>query len=100
MPVTIETVKLHAVAKRRSLKMDSEPLSGEDASAALKRNRQVYFDQKEGFTDTPCYDSERLRHGNVIVGPAIIEGTKTTVVIPRGYRLQVDAYGNYTMRRC
>lgn len=100
MPVTIETVKLHAVAKRRSLEMDSEPLSGEDASGALKRNRQVFFNEKDGFTDTPCYDSERLRHGNVIVGPAIIEGAKTTVVIPREYRLQVDAYGNYKMRRC
>jgi N-methylhydantoinase A len=100
MPVTIETLKLHAVAKRRSFQMDSEPLSGEDASAAWKRNRPVFLDEKNGFQDTPCYDSERLRHGNAIVGPAIIEGAKTTVVIPRDYRLQVDAYGNYRMRRC
>ncbi len=99
MPVTIETVKMHAVAKRRSLEMDSEPLSGEDASGALKRHRQVFFDEKDGLRDTPCYESERLRHGNVIVGPAIIEGAKTTVVIPRQFRLQVDAYGNYKMRR-
>jgi N-methylhydantoinase A len=100
MPVTIETVKLHAIAKRRSFGMDSEPPAGEDASAAMKRSRKVYFDKERGFTDTPCYDSERLRHGNVIRGPAIIEGTKTTVMIPRGYRLRVDAFGNYVMRRC
>jgi N-methylhydantoinase A len=100
MPVTIETVKMHVVAKRRSLEMDSEPLSGEDASRAWKRNRQVLFDEKDGFVETPCYESERLKHGNVIFGPAIIEAAKTTVVIPREYRLQVDAYGNYTMRRC
>ena len=80
--------------------MDSDSLSGEDASGAWKRNRQVLFDEQDGFVDTPCYESERLRHGNVIVGPAIIEAAKTTVVIPRAYRLQVDAYGNYKMRRC
>jgi N-methylhydantoinase A len=99
MPVTIETVKLHAVAKRRSFEMAKEPLCAEDSSAALKRKRQVYFEGKYGFIDTPCYDSERLRHGNVMVGPAIIEGTNTTVVIPHGFGLKVDAYGNYIMRR-
>jgi N-methylhydantoinase A len=100
MPVTIEILKLHAIAKRRTLEMTAEPLNSEDASAALKRERQVYFDEKDGFIDTPCYDSERLKHGHVITGPAIIEGTKTTVVIPGKYRLRVDAYGNYVMRRC
>ena len=100
MPVTIETVKLHAVAKRRSFEMAKEPLCAEDSSAALKRKRQVYFEGRHGFIDTPCYDSKRLRHGNVMMGPAIIEGTNTTVVIPHEFRLNVDAYGNYIMRRC
>jgi len=100
MPVTIETVKLHVVAKRRSFEMTKEPLCTEDSSAALKRKRQVYFEGKGGFIDTPCYDSERLRHGNVVRGPAIIEGTNTTVVIPYDFRLHVDTYGNYIMRRC
>jgi N-methylhydantoinase A len=100
MPVTIETVKLHVVAKRRSFEMTKEPFGGEDSSGALKRKRQVYFEGKDGFIDTPCYDSERLRHGNVVRGPAIIEGTNTTVVIPHDFRLNVDTYGNYIMRRC
>ena len=100
MPVTIETVKLHAVAKRRSFEMAKEPLYAEDSSAALKRKRQVYFERKHGFIDTPCYDSERLRHGNIMMGPAIIEGTNTTVVIPHDFQLNVDTYGNYIMRRC
>jgi len=100
MPVTIETVKLHAVARRRSFEMAQEPLDGEDPSPGFKRTRKVYFEKKYGFIDTPCYDSERLRHGNVMTGPAIIEGTNTTVVIPHGFRLHVDAYGNYIMRRC
>jgi N-methylhydantoinase A len=100
MPVTIESVKLHALARRRSFEMGKELLEGEDSSAAFKRTRQVYSGTEYGLIDTPCYDSERLRHGNVIMGAAIIEGTNTTVVIPYGFRLHVDAYGNYIMRRC
>jgi N-methylhydantoinase A len=100
MPVTIETVKLHAVSKRRSFEIAKEPLGPEDSSSALKRRRQVCFEGTKGFIETPCYDGERLRHGNLIKGPAIIEGTKTTVVIPPEYLLRVDVYGNYVMRRC
>ena len=37
--------------------------------------------------DTPVYDGEMLLAGNVFPGPAIIEETTTTVVIPRRYRL-------------
>jgi N-methylhydantoinase A len=99
MPVTVETVKLHAVAKRRSFEITKEPFSSEDSREALKRKRKVYFKEAGKYIETPCYDSERLKHGNQIIGPAIIEETKTTVVIPRDYRLYVDPYGNYLMRR-
>jgi len=99
MPVTIETVKLHAIAKRRSFEITKEPFGSEDSSPALKRMRHVYFRKAGGFIETPCYNGEKLIHGNIIMGPAIIEATKTTVVIPQGYRLQIDAYGNYRMRR-
>ena len=36
-----------------------------------------------GFLQTPCYDANRLSHGNVITGPAIVEETKTTIVVPK-----------------
>jgi len=99
MPVTIETVKLHAIGMRRPLEMTKEPLCTENPSAALKRKRQVYFNERDGFIETLCYDGGRLRPGNVIMGPAIIEETKTTIVIPLQYKLAVDAFGNYVMRR-
>jgi N-methylhydantoinase A/oxoprolinase/acetone carboxylase beta subunit len=52
-----------------------------------------------GFVKTPCYDANRLHYGHVIEGPAIVEEAKTTVVVPRGAELTVDAYGNYVVRR-
>jgi N-methylhydantoinase A len=99
MPVTIEEVKLHAVGKRRPFEITEKPLDSGDASAALKRKRQVYFKDGGGFIETACYDGDLLQPGFVVTGPAVIEETKTTVVVSRGYRLNVDTYGNYMMRR-
>ena len=58
----------------------------------------VYFKELDGMVETPCYDGDKLQNGNVIKGPAIVEETKTTVVLPKEYELTVDAYCNYMIR--
>lgn len=98
MPVTMETIKLHAIGKRPSLKLIKGKLSKPDASSALKRERPVFFEET-GVVDTRCYDGDLLRPGNVISGPVIVEETKTTIVVPPEYTLNVDAYLNYVLRR-
>jgi N-methylhydantoinase A len=68
-----------------------------DAAAALKRRRPCRFDGT--VVDTPIYDGEKLLAGNVIAGPAVIEETTTTVVIPAGFRCSVDTAKTYTIAR-
>ena len=97
--VTISTLKLQAIGMRRPLELIKQPFSGKDASAALKRKRQAYFKELGGFVEARCYDADRLRHGNVINGPAIVEAAQTTLVVPQGTELAVDAYENYALRR-
>lgn len=99
MIVAVSTLKLRAIGKRRPVELIKLPYSGKDASPALKRKRKVYFKELGGFIETPCYDSDKLKHGNVIKGPAIVEDPTTTVVVPKGTGLTVDAYHNYIMRR-
>lgn len=99
LPSVIAILKLQAIGMRPPVEMETQPASLKDASAALKRKRQVYFKEMGGFIQTPCYDANRLKHGNMITGPAIVEETKTTVVVPKGAELTVDAYGNYIVRR-
>ncbi len=99
MAVAIATLKLRAVGVRPTFELMKMPIDGADPSASLKRHRQVYFEELGGFTETPCYDADLLRHGNVVAGPGIVEDTKTTVVVPKGSELIVDAYGNFTIRR-
>jgi N-methylhydantoinase A len=98
MTVAISTLKLRAIGVRRPIELIKQPYAGQDASAALKRRRQVYFKDLGGFIETPCYDANQLKHGNVLEGPGIVEDSTTTVVVPKGATLTVDAYHNYTIK--
>ena len=96
MPSVINILKLRGVAKRAPFKLPKLSLSSSsNAKAALKRQRQAYFQELGGFVETPCYDGSKMQPGYVIQGPAIIEETTTTVVLPSECEAKVDVYGNY-----
>jgi N-methylhydantoinase A len=65
--------------------------SAEDARVA---ERPVYFDETEEFTDTPIYDRAKLGAGAEITGPAVIEQTDTTVLVPPEATASVDKFNN------
>jgi N-methylhydantoinase A len=56
------------------------PLGPSDASAAIVERRQAWVPDLGRVVETPGYDFERLKPGNVIPGPAIIWTPITTVV--------------------
>lgn len=96
--IEFRTISLKATVKRtRELKLTPLPAGGSEPSAALKRTRACLFG--EGWIETPCYDGGRLRSGNVISGPAIIEEQATTVVIPEKFICTVDASGSYLLKK-
>ena len=95
LPSTLAMLKVRAIGKRTPFEATEQPFLGCDASAALKRKRPVYSKEGGGFTETACYDGNSLRNGNTIAGPAIIEERRTTVVVPKGWQIKVDHYGNY-----
>ena len=96
--VEIRSLRIIAKVKKRAPITVRELRSGtKDPSKALKRQRSCFFDGK--FIKTPVYDSEKLKAGNFIVGPAIIEVPTTTAVIPKSWGCRVDKYGNYIIRR-
>jgi len=64
--------------------------------AALIGERRAYFD---GFVPTAIYERSRLPLGGRVPGPAIVEQTDTTTVIPPGVVALVDDAGNLRLRR-
>lgn len=66
--------------------------AGADPSAAKKGTRSVYWRAHKNFVETPIYQREDLRCGNLILGPAVIEAQDTTIVVPPGWTFAVDRY--------
>jgi N-methylhydantoinase A len=65
-----------------------------DAGRARKGERRVYFPETGGFIGCPVYDRYRLRAGDTLPGPAIIEERESTVVIIPDCEARVDRGGN------
>ncbi len=89
------TFRLRATAPKAPFELSKVAKGTKDASGALKRRRQCWFDGKE--IDTPVYEGAKLLAGNHIDGPAIIEEETTTVVVPSNFTLAVDDWRNYIL---
>ena len=95
--VEILTLRLKATTPNAPFALPQVTKGGADPKPALKRRRTCRFNGRD--VDTPIYDGEKVMAGNVISGPAIIEETTTTVVIPEAYVCSVDKYKNYILTR-
>ena len=62
---------------------------------AGQERRLVYFGGE--FAQVPVHDRERLPAGAVLEGPAIIEETGSTTVVPPGWRATVRTLGDILM---
>jgi N-methylhydantoinase A len=65
---------------------------GGDPSAARHGNRRVYVAGE--WYDTALYDRSRLRAGDAVSGPAVIEEFGSTVPVLPGFRATVDPRAN------
>jgi N-methylhydantoinase A len=71
---------------------------GADASRALKGKREVFFRVYNEYRPTNIYEYAKLEAGNLIPGPAIIEATQTTIVIPPERKATADEYLNVIIK--
>jgi N-methylhydantoinase A len=93
----ILTLRLKASTPNAPFALPQVAQGGANPASAFKRRRSCRFNGQD--VDTPVYDGEKVVAGNVIDGPAIIEETTTTVVIPATFVCSVDKYKNYVLTR-
>lgn len=89
--VTFKVTSRATVYKPQMKKLD---FYGEDPSVALKGTREVYWREARGWQRTSIYDAEKLRPGNQVEGPSIVESFGHTVVVPPGVLGAVDGHLN------
>jgi N-methylhydantoinase A/oxoprolinase/acetone carboxylase beta subunit len=87
----ISEISVHVVADKPQPTFVKQELMGETPPEdAVKSERSVYFDG-EWLTAT-TYDMDSLGAGNVVRGPAIIEHSMTTLVVPPNQEAAFDEY--------
>ena len=96
-PIELINMRLTLIGKTDKPKFMEEENQGEDASSALKGRRKVYLPNKKDFEKVNVYDGFKLKCGNKITGPAIIEQVNTTTFVSPEYNVICDKYGSYTM---
>ncbi len=94
--IEIINVRVVAVGKVDELRWAEIESGGSDPSAARRLESGVVFDidgRPERLT-TPFYERGLLAAGNRIDGPAVIEQYDATTVVPPGFSVEVDRFGN------
>ena len=90
--VEVVNLRLTSIGKAPPLRLKQNETALADPEAARIGVRQVYFDGE--WLDTKIYSREKMRAGNEIVGPAVIEETGSTTLIYPEDTGAVDGYGN------
>ena len=95
--VELVSIRMSALGDTEKPESVPAPRSKVDADTFLKGHRAVYQPDTGAFSDTPVYDGDKLQHGNTLDGPAIVEKVTTSVFVPNGFLLTVDALGGYSL---
>ena len=96
-PAEFVSCRVEATGLVDELRLDDLPLADADPSAALKGRRDVYLPAADGFVEVDVYDGDRLEHGNVVDGVAIVETEGSTLGVWEDERLTVASHGDFEL---
>jgi N-methylhydantoinase A len=96
-PVELVAYHLVALGEVDKLKPGKFPTTGRKLDDAVKERREVDY-VEAGIQEATIYDGDALEPGMAFAGPAIIEESGATTVIPPGLPCSVDEYGNYQIQ--
>ena len=97
MEVELLIFRVRATAPTPSITVSTIESGEADPTAALVGTRECYWSGE--FKETPIYSAELLKAGSQVDGPAVIERTTTTIVVPPGFGCHADQFGNYLLER-
>ncbi len=98
-PIEIINVRVQSIGFTDKPSYRGETFAGEDASGALKGRRSMYIPETKKFADVPVFDGHKMRFGNRIDGPAMVEQETTAIFVSAAYDCVVDALGSFAIYR-
>jgi len=97
--VELINVRLQAIGVTDKPEFRVQDFAGEDASAALKGERDMYIFSEKAFSPVPVYDGHKMRFGHRVRGPAMIEQVTTAILVSDSFDCVVDQYGSFALYR-
>lgn len=88
----LELIRVRAKKPMAKPKLSERARKGADSSGARVGTRNISWGSRSGTAQ--IYRWESLQPGNRISGCAVIEGENTTYLVPDGWMLEVDGFGN------
>lgn len=76
----IQSIRVEPVVEVETFERATMPTTDEIDDAAVKGTREVYSPSSERTVETSVYDGTKLRPGNVIEGPTVIDMSNTAIV--------------------
>jgi N-methylhydantoinase A len=98
-PIEVINVRVQATGGVDRPRHREEPWCGDDPALAQKGRRDAYVPEDNAFRSVPVYDGHRLRFGQRIAGPAIVEQVTTTIVLTGTWDAIVDRHGSFVLHR-
>ncbi len=91
--VYLDSFVLKVTVPTRKPTLIEHPLESPDPDAAHVGSRPAFWPGHDAFVETSVYHFDKLRPGNIVHGPAIVEAEYTTVIVPPERQLIVDRFG-------
>jgi N-methylhydantoinase A len=95
------SLRLAAIGKVPELEFHNRLVESdgqESSEPRPKSERPVYF-PATGFGQTRIYERDQLQPGSHFTGPCLVEESTSTTVIPPGWSVRTDAFGNIVAKK-
>ncbi len=93
----VELVNLRVQAVGMQYRPEIKESSDNRPESEPFATRQAFW-RRTGWVDCPLYDRTSLATGQQVLGPAVVEEYGSTVVVPVGWMLETDTYGNLILK--
>jgi N-methylhydantoinase A len=93
-PTELVNFRLTAIGQIPKPRLREIPTARGDVRQAAKGTRSVYFGALGDFVTTTVYDRSQLAAGHSFVGPAVVEEMDSTTLVPPGFKVDVDRWGD------
>jgi N-methylhydantoinase A len=98
-PLELINLRVRAVGATDKPAPRTEERDEADPGHALKNERTVWVPEDRDFRPIPVFDGHRLRYGNRVPGPAVVEQRNTTLFVSAAYDMAVDSLGSFLVCR-